>query len=309
MMRMQGQPPNSCCQSPERGHTASRRHATNDRLAGAATTLTNGVRGSSPRHHCRVGLHSSHTHLTFETTPPRRNPKLLPDRQSLRPCSVANHALQRTGSAVTAPAVLHRRLSTHRQVPRPLRLSLSLRSFAQEKESIAMKLYDYVGPASIRAAANFDAPRHAVTDSAGILAWASASLDLSTRDRQMTFTYVVQPPTQLYLADRRSEHVVCARGLPVLAAGEITFERDGPRLSLVETSNLSTGFCPESTSWPCLSAALVEAGFPAIVAYTCPFEFRFCESCQQTCVIKDDFFECPSCFGSLPRDWNYQQPR
>jgi len=40
-----------------------------------------------------------------------------------------NQALQRTGSAVTALAADHRRLSTHRQVPRPLRLSLSLRSF------------------------------------------------------------------------------------------------------------------------------------------------------------------------------------
>ena len=39
-----------------------------------------------------------------------------------------NQALQRTGSAVTAPAADHRRLSTHRQVPRPLRLSLSLGS-------------------------------------------------------------------------------------------------------------------------------------------------------------------------------------
>jgi hypothetical protein len=40
-----------------------------------------------------------------------------------------NHALQRTGSAVTAPAADHHHLSTHRQVPRPLRLSLSLGSF------------------------------------------------------------------------------------------------------------------------------------------------------------------------------------
>jgi hypothetical protein len=39
-----------------------------------------------------------------------------------------NQALQRTGSAVTAPAADHRRLSAHRQVPRPLRLSLSLGS-------------------------------------------------------------------------------------------------------------------------------------------------------------------------------------
>ncbi len=37
-----------------------------------------------------------------------------------------NHALQRTGSAVTPPAADHRHLSTHRQVPRPLRPSLSL---------------------------------------------------------------------------------------------------------------------------------------------------------------------------------------
>jgi len=40
-----------------------------------------------------------------------------------------NHALQRTGSAVTAPAADRHHLSTHRQVPRPLRLSLSLGSF------------------------------------------------------------------------------------------------------------------------------------------------------------------------------------
>jgi hypothetical protein len=43
--------------------------------------------------------------------------------------ATANHALQRTGSAVTAPAALHRHLSTLRQVPRPLRLSLSLGAF------------------------------------------------------------------------------------------------------------------------------------------------------------------------------------
>ncbi len=46
----------------------------------------------------------------------------------IMPNMTPNHALQRTGSAVTAPATLHRRLSTHRQAPRPLRLSLSLGS-------------------------------------------------------------------------------------------------------------------------------------------------------------------------------------
>ncbi len=46
----------------------------------------------------------------------------------LRPLSTPTYP-QRTGSAVTAPAADHRRLSAHRQVPRPLRLSLSLGSF------------------------------------------------------------------------------------------------------------------------------------------------------------------------------------
>jgi hypothetical protein len=46
-----------------------------------------------------------------------------------------NHALQRTGSAVTAPAPDHHHLSAHRQVPRPLRLSLSLGSLGVARVS------------------------------------------------------------------------------------------------------------------------------------------------------------------------------
>ena len=52
----------------------------------------------------------------------------LISRASIPTTATPNHALQRTGSAVTAPAADHHRLSTHRQVPRPLRLSLSLGS-------------------------------------------------------------------------------------------------------------------------------------------------------------------------------------
>lgn len=168
-----------------------------------------------------------------------------------------------------------------------------------------MKLYHYVGSSSIRASASLDTPRHSVSDATSIVTWAAQHLGFTSRDHQITFTYVVQPPSQLYLADRRSEHVACARGGAVLTAGEITFERDGSDLLLTETSNLSTGFCPESTSWPALSSALVAVGFPAIEGFTQPFEFRFCVPCQQTCVIKDDAYECLSCFGSLPREWNY----
>jgi len=52
----------------------------------------------------------------------------------------AEHALQRTGSAVTAPAALHHHLSAHRQVPRPLRLSLSLGSYAQLNTPLTMTI-------------------------------------------------------------------------------------------------------------------------------------------------------------------------
>ncbi|MCE9612417.1 MAG: hypothetical protein K8R23_19635 [Chthoniobacter sp.] len=50
---------------------------------------------------------------------------ILPHTNTATP----NHVLERKGSAVTAPAADRRHLSTHRQVPRPLRLSLSLGSF------------------------------------------------------------------------------------------------------------------------------------------------------------------------------------
>ena len=55
------------------------------------------------------------------------------DREVMTRTPTPNHALQRTGSAVTAPAADHHRLSTHRQVPRPLRLSLSLGSLGHKR--------------------------------------------------------------------------------------------------------------------------------------------------------------------------------
>jgi hypothetical protein len=59
----------------------------------------------------------------------------------MRPTKSPNHALQRTGSAVTAPAADHHRLSTHRQVPRPLRLSLSLGLFGDITRILPMMIY------------------------------------------------------------------------------------------------------------------------------------------------------------------------
>lgn len=170
----------------------------------------------------------------------------------------------------------------------------------------AMKLYDYVGPSSIRASARFDTPRHEVHGASGLHSWAHSHRLFDGRDQLVTFTYVILPPARLFVADRHSEHVACARGDSVLTAGEITFERVGPRWIVSETSNLSTGYCPESESWRPLSDALQAAGFAPIDDFTNSFEFRYCLQCRQTCVIKDDIYECPSCLNTLPQEWNYQ---
>src|SRR6266542_3004531 len=66
------------------------------------------------------------------------------------------------------------------------------------------------------------------------------------------FTFVVS----LDGKPRRSEHVDCAAGQPVRAAGEVLFARDGTGWSVSEISNQSTGYCPDPDSWPALAMAL-----------------------------------------------------
>lgn len=172
-----------------------------------------------------------------------------------------------------------------------------------------MKLYPYVGPPAILKAVRLDTPRHEVTAAHLLTDWAIKWVGFGSRDTRFTFTYVVQPPARLFVADRHSEHVACARAGAVLTAGEITFERSGGFLSVVETSNLSTGYCPESHSWPALSSALVVSGFQPLEGFTFPFEFRYCVQCSHSCVIKDGVFECPACGHELPTSWNYQLPQ
>lgn len=55
---------------------------------------------------------------------------------------------------------------------------------------------------------------------------------------QVTVTFVVNVQRDLLIADRRSEHVVCAGGEVVLSAGEMIFELMGNSVKVVHvTSN------------------------------------------------------------------------
>src|SRR5918911_838983 len=67
----------------------------------------------------------------------------------------------------------------------------------------------------------------------------------------------------LRLAARRTEHVACAQGAPVLAAGEIRFTRADVLPQVLEITNQSTGYCPEPESWPAVAAALSAIGLAA----------------------------------------------
>jgi hypothetical protein len=118
------------------------------------------------------------------------------------------------------------------------------------------------------------------------------------------FTFVVDLDGTLRVAPRRSEHVACAGGAPVLSAGEITFSRDQEHWRVSEVSNQSAGYCPDLASWPAVSGALDRAGLEHPGRFTHPLVFRRCPRCQECNLVKDDDFACVICGAQLPRAWN-----
>jgi hypothetical protein len=174
-------------------------------------------------------------------------------------------------------------------------------------ESLLMSLYSFVGPPQIRMSADFETPRHEVKNAAALLQWARQMDGAIKGLRDFVFTYVVLPEQRLFVADRRSEHVACARGDAVLTAGELFVSLVNGRLQVDGASNLSTGYCPEPGSWRALQLALEGTDLGSLEGFEPSFEFRRCEWCEQNCLIKDEVFECPGCNVELPQHWNFAQ--
>lgn len=98
--------------------------------------------------------------------------------------------------------------------------------------------------------------------------------------------------------------MACAGGEPIFAAGELAFEIHGNQPSVIEVSNLSTGYCPEPECWEELRTALEYCGIPHPEELTMPIIFRRCEKCGQRNIVKDEWYVCV-CGATLPEDWNF----
>lgn len=162
--------------------------------------------------------------------------------------------------------------------------------------------FAYVGPPEIRAAAATQPAGRAIASAAALRAWWE---EAGRRDPDRIATYVVTTDGVLRVAPRRSEHVACAGGGDVLAAGELGLEERDGVLVIALVTNLSTGYCPRIDAWDAMARALDAIGVPRPETWTAAFELRRCTACGERNVIKDDWWECAMCGAELPREWNF----
>jgi hypothetical protein len=166
------------------------------------------------------------------------------------------------------------------------------------------KSYPYVGPHDLRLLLEQPSDRTPIRQPEDIRAWMRAARQDIARDQSITATFTIDPHGQLWIADRHSEHVVCAGGQPVIAAGEITFLLQKHGVTVAEISNQSTGYCPEPESWAAVAATLDAIGLDHPPAFTSVFIFRRCQQCGTTNIVKEAVFECAVCETPLSRTWN-----
>ena len=163
--------------------------------------------------------------------------------------------------------------------------------------------YLYVGPAGIRDSALASSPAGTPISTVDQLsAWIAAQSSDIESDGSLVATFTISVEGILFLAPRRSEHVACAGGGPVLSAGEITFSSNS---EVSEITNQSTGFCPEPESWPTVAAALDAIPVVRLEDFTTRVVFRLCPGCSERNIVKDSWFVCDLCGADLPKDWNF----
>src|SRR5690349_2201558 len=98
-----------------------------------------------------------------------------------------------------------------------------------------MHRLEYVGRGDIREVSSRSPPGTPIRSREDLLTWLARNMD----DDGGWRTFTVSLDGDLVIAPRRSEHVACAGGQDVLAAGEIRFAGDG---TVAEVTNNSTGY-------------------------------------------------------------------
>lgn len=165
----------------------------------------------------------------------------------------------------------------------------------------AARTYGYVGPPELRSTMRRDREGRAIRSAADLAAWLSGP---GADDLSEPFTVVVALDGLLRLAPRRSEHVACAGGMDVLAAGEMGFARAAGRWAVHEVTNHSTGYCPDLDSWRAVGRALDRAGVEHPGRFTYEVVFRRCETCGERGIVREEDYVCVFCGGELPIGWN-----
>jgi hypothetical protein len=164
-----------------------------------------------------------------------------------------------------------------------------------------IELYAYIGDEALR---DTKTERRCIRQSQDITRWIAETNQILDGG-QVVATFVIDTDGQLWIADRRSEHVACAAGHSVLSAGEITFAVAGNRIEVAEVTNQSLGYCPRPESWPAVAAALDRAGLTHQNGFTTAYTLRRCGTCGMKNIVKDAHFECGVCQTPLSRDWNF----
>lgn len=165
------------------------------------------------------------------------------------------------------------------------------------------RLYNYMGPPDIADAVRGLPAGTPIRSPEDLDNWLKSNRADADDDGVIAATFVVDRDGVLRLAPRRTEHVACASGGPVMSAGELFFT---PELGIADASNQSTGFCPEPASWTAVAAALSPAVASVPEGFSRQFTFRRCPSCAQILVIKDNWFVCDICDADVPTTWNFE---
>lgn len=170
----------------------------------------------------------------------------------------------------------------------------------------AVATYNYIGPEDLLELITDDVDNTCLKQPSDVLKWIKITGQELDSNKSITATYIVDSDKLMWIGDRHMEHVVCAKGNSILAAGEITFTINQKEIYVSSITNQSTGFCPKPECWKQVTISLNKAKIEHPDNFTIAFEFRRCDSCNTLNLIKDNFYYCSVCDSELPKKWNIE---